>query len=127
MGKIKQQKGIFYTEMEPQDVMNEFFDKLANKQHEIWSHWMKYQFTQCEPDDEGNLIIPKELVERWKRQMLTNYANLTHAERESDRGIVRKYLVDLVVDFMLIRDQSLGQNQDYIYGGGNAGDGNVGI
>lgn len=117
MGKIKQQKGLHYTEMEPQDITNAMFEDIANKQHEIWSHWMKYQFTKCEPDNEGNLVIPREWVARWKRQMLANYAELSDSEKESDRNVVRNFLVDLVVGHMVARDQVFDRNQDYIYEG----------
>lgn len=63
-------------------------ERLASIQHEIWAHWMKYQFSQCYSDEvkhPGCLIIPTDKVERWKRQMNTPYAELTHKEQESDR------------------------------------------
>lgn len=81
-------------------------EKLADKQHEIWSHWMKYQFSKCKPqviksfnsktkqEEEiktGNLVIPNELVNRWFSQMHTPYSELTEKEKESDREQVRKF------------------------------------
>ena len=118
MGSIKQQ-GVHYTELEPQDLTNSMFEDLADKQHDIWSYWMKYQFTKCELDDKGNLVIPRELVERWKRQMLTDYAELSDSEKESDRGVVRNFIVDIVVSHIVARDELLEyQNRDYILGDG---------
>lgn len=35
--------------------------------------------------------MPKEKVERWTRQMNTNYEDLTEKEKESDRNQVRKF------------------------------------
>lgn len=89
--------------------MENLKEKLADKQHDIWSHWMRYQFSQCEEQEEiifneeqgfytktgkktGNLIIPKEKAERWKRQMETRYFNLTEKEKQSDREQVDKFI-----------------------------------
>ena len=82
-------------------------EELADKQHEIWSHWMKYLFSKCKPQviksfnnktkqyeeiKTGNLIIPNELVNRWFSQMHTPYSELTQKEKESDREQVRKFI-----------------------------------
>lgn len=67
--------------------MSDLREQLADVQHEIWAHWMKYMFTQCEPIGgmgEG-LFIPEEKVLRWKRQMNTSYSDLSFKEQESDR------------------------------------------
>lgn len=89
---------------------NQKEELLADKQHEIWAHWMKYQFSKCQPHkisslntrtkeyediETGGLVIPKDLVERWKRQMETPYSKLTDKEKESDREQVRKF-IDLI-------------------------------
>lgn len=57
---------------------------LAQTQHEIWSHWMSYQFSQCTFNENGDAIIPNNKVARWKRQLNTPYECLSEAERESD-------------------------------------------
>lgn len=73
-------------EQERTDNGNSFREDLADVQHEIWAHWMRYLFTQCVPDDHpGDLCIPARLVERWKRQTETPYEKLTEQERKSDR------------------------------------------
>lgn len=74
----------------------ELRENIADIQHEIWSHWMKYQFSQCQPDTtglyRGCLIIPAEKVERWTKQMNTPYSELTEQEKESDRHQADKVL-----------------------------------
>jgi hypothetical protein len=65
-------------------------EELSDIQHEIWSHWMKYLFSKCTIKN-GDAIIPKEFVDRWKQQMNTNYSELSEKEKESDREQVRKF------------------------------------
>ncbi|MFG1892164.1 hypothetical protein ACGFIR_30395 [Micromonospora sp. NPDC049051] len=67
-------------------------EQLAAVEHERWSHWQRYLHSQCVPAGDGSLIIPAALVARWTEQMSTAYADLTEAEKESDREQVRKYL-----------------------------------
>lgn len=80
-------------------------EQAAAEQHEIWSHWMKYLFSQCKelemelPNDSvkvktGNLIIPVEKVERWRLQMNTPYSQLSEKEKQSDRDIVKQFIAD---------------------------------
>lgn len=67
-------------------------EKLADVQHEIWSHWMKWQFSCCQQNSDGSLTIPAVKVERWQRQMNTSYNDLSFAEQESDREQADKVL-----------------------------------
>lgn len=57
---------------------------LAAYAHDAWSRWMRYLFEQTVETDRG-CVIPTDLVERWKRQMDTPYADLSEGEKESDR------------------------------------------
>ncbi|MBK8773201.1 MAG: hypothetical protein IPM06_22600 [Rhizobiales bacterium] len=58
---------------------------LADVQHEIWAHWMRYMFTQGKTDFiTGDWTMPVAKADRWKRQMDTPYADLTSQERKSD-------------------------------------------
>lgn len=68
----------------------------AERQHQIWGHWMEYQFSLCEEQGDGSLVIPAEKVERWKRQLATSYDELSEAERESDRQVVREHLPEVL-------------------------------
>lgn len=58
---------------------------LASIQHKIWSHWMTYLFSRCFETENGSVIIPAELVQRWKRQASTDYDKLSEEEKEGDR------------------------------------------
>jgi hypothetical protein len=58
---------------------------IAKVQHDIWAHWMNYLFTCCVPNDDGSVTIPANKVERWQRQALTSYHDLTDKEQQSDR------------------------------------------
>lgn len=74
---------------------NTNLELVADIQHEIWSHWMRYQFSQCTKDGSGQMIIPAALVERWQRQMETSYEQLSEQEKDSDREQAQKILNSL--------------------------------
>lgn len=67
----------------------ELLDELAAVEHERWSHWQRYLHSKCVPADDGSLTIPAELVARWTAQMRMPFAELSEAEKESDREQVR--------------------------------------
>ena len=69
--------------------VSEVEEILADVQHEIWSHWMKYLFDQCTLSGEG-MVIPFDKVSRWVRQMNTPYAGLLEGEKDSDREQAEK-------------------------------------
>ena len=72
-------------------------ENIAAVQHEIWSHWMRYLFSQCQKTiDGGNMIIPSSSVNRWKRQMETDYNDLTKKEQRSDLEQADKVLSVLI-------------------------------
>ena len=64
---------------------NDMIEKLADYEHDRWSRWQKHLFSKCIINKDGTLTIPKEFVDRWTRQMNTNYANLSEEEKDSDR------------------------------------------
>ena len=62
---------------------NELREALANLFHDQWSNWMKYLFSKSvENVNDGSVLIPAELVERWKRQANTLYEELSEDETE---------------------------------------------
>lgn len=65
--------------------MEEIIEKLANYEHDRWSRWQKHLFSKCLKNEDGSMTIPKEFVDRWNRQINTNYFNLSNQEQESDR------------------------------------------
>jgi hypothetical protein len=60
-------------------------EKLAALSHRIWAKWMMYLFAQCTMNEDGTATIPKDKVERWQRQMNTDYPDLSEKEKDSDR------------------------------------------
>jgi hypothetical protein len=67
-------------------------EKLADYAHVTWSGWMKYLFDRSVECDDGTVVIPKELVDRWKRQLNTDYQDLPEEEKESDRNEAKKII-----------------------------------
>jgi hypothetical protein len=74
-------------------------DEIADLCHQQWSLWMEHLFDKTFKDldglydkENGNLIIPKRFVERWKRQMNTPYSELSEEEKESDRREAEKFI-----------------------------------
>lgn len=67
------------------------YEKLAAIEHERWSDWQRYVHSLCTRQDDGSLVIPAELVAQWERQIKTDYADLSEAEKDSDREQVDRY------------------------------------
>lgn len=70
-------------------------EALADLSHDIWAHWMEYMFGQGTFNDDGTWTMPAEKVDRWNRQVITRYADLSEQERESDRHQADKILAVL--------------------------------
>jgi len=73
----------------------ELIERLAHYEHESWSRWMRYLFAAAAPNADGSVTLPAHLVERWRRQIETAYADLTEAEKESDRQEVAHILPEI--------------------------------
>jgi hypothetical protein len=82
---------------------NELKEKLAGLCHKQWSIWMKYLFSKCEVNIgygmKKTLVIPDYFVERWLRQMNTDYKDLNEVDKDSDREEADKF-IDLVLDYL---------------------------
>ena len=74
---------------------NKLREQLAALCHEQWSGWMKYLFEKV-------AVFPREEADRWKGQMNTPYAQLSEAEKESDRKEADKFL-ELIDKFKEIK------------------------
>jgi hypothetical protein len=83
--------------VELQVTLDGLLERLAEIEHERWSHWQRYLHGKAERQSDGSLILPAELVARWETQMNTPYAALSEKMKESDRDQVRKYW-PLIVD-----------------------------
>ncbi len=60
-------------------------EQLANYAHEAWSKWMRYLGKKSILNMDGSITIPRELVNRWHRQIDTPYQHLSETEKDSDR------------------------------------------
>ncbi len=81
-------------------------DKIADLQHEIWSHWMKYLFEVSLQNEDGTVTIPADKVERWKGQMSAKYFELSDDEQKSDLEQARK-VMDLVNDVSIVEKRDI--------------------
>jgi len=78
---------LIYNSPDPyEDIL---FEKMAACVHDIWTHWMLYLLSQS-IDEANGIKIPFTLVDRWHRQMATEYEDLPDHERRSDREHARK-------------------------------------
>ena len=64
---------------------DDIIELLADFEHDRWSRWQKYLFSKCIVNVDGSLTIPKDLVDRWVRQMYTDYDHLSEQEKNSVR------------------------------------------
>lgn len=69
---------------------------VADVQHEIWAHWMRYLFSVCQQNEDGSMTIPADKVARWQRQAHTRYSDLSPQEQASDLEQADKILALLV-------------------------------
>lgn len=60
-------------------------EALAALEHERWAGWQRYVHARGVACTDGSIEIPPALVERWERQIVTPYAELTEDEKNSDR------------------------------------------
>ena len=75
-----------------ESLNKETIEELADLEHDSWARWMKYLFSVSKKNEDGSVTIPKDKVERWERQMNTDYNDLSNKEKESDRKEVRKFI-----------------------------------
>lgn len=84
---------------EVESLLEGIVDQLAAINHERWSHWQLYMHSKGDRLPDGALVLPAELVAYWEAQIATSYANLSEAEKLSDREQVRRYLPLIVAAF----------------------------
>ena len=53
----------------------ELLEILADLEHRQWAHWTRYMLDNYTPEN----------VERWRRQLQTEYKDLSEPEKDSDR------------------------------------------
>jgi len=79
-------------------------EQLAAYAHEAWAGWMRYLFKAGTTNPDGSFTIQPWAVERWTRQMNTDYAALPDAEKESDR-----HEADEILEIIAARQSSTPQ------------------
>lgn len=110
------------TSMKPiTEIIKELLEQCASVEHERWAKWQKYMHSKCfehtinslnattkqfEDIPTGNLIIPRELRNRWERQINLIYEELSEQEKESDREQVRMYL-PIFIKILKERDEAI--------------------
>lgn len=81
--------------MDPKDI-----EVLADVEHASWSKWTNYMLDRLAIDIDAHMdpvqkakfdALPS--VARWRRQVATSYADLSEAEKESDRSVVREKMI----------------------------------
>lgn len=72
----------------------ELIEQLADKEHASWARWMDYLFSKCVNStlNPGDLVIPAHLVEHWRKEVATTYADLPERIKQSDRDEVAHIL-----------------------------------
>jgi hypothetical protein len=80
-----------------EQITDEGFELIAEAQHEIWSSWMRHLLSVSEQNPDGTVTIPADKVQRWQRQIGTNYADLTEQEKDGDREQAEK-VVSICLD-----------------------------
>ena len=82
-----------------EEIEGLMLEALADLEHDRWGHWQSYLHSQCIKNKDGSLTIPKELVDRWERQISTKYSELSEKEKDNDRKearntieIINKYI-----------------------------------
>ena len=66
-------------------------EQWASEQHAIWSHWMQDLFSVCDKNEDGSVTIPVDKVAQWRRQMNTDYADLSWIEQQLHKENVRTF------------------------------------
>lgn len=64
----------------------------AKAAHDIWSAWMRWQFQCGQMNADGSFTIPKEKVDRWQRQMTTEFEALPAEEQKSDYQVADEFM-----------------------------------
>lgn len=74
-------------------TLDKLKEELAAIEHERWSDWQRYCHSKmtnlsCSP---LYMSLPMKDYDHWRRQIATPYAELTEAEKQSDRNQVDRY------------------------------------
>jgi hypothetical protein len=80
-----------------EEARREKMEVIASIEHQRWSDWQSWLHKILRE----NLPSPEleKVLERWDRQIATEYSDLTESEKQSDRDQVERYLpvVDAII------------------------------
>lgn len=97
------------------ETMKEFVEKGADIEHDRWARWQKYLHSLCTPHiinslntetrqyeeiKTGGLVISKERVIHWEKEIATPYSKLAEELKEYDRKETRNYLPLILTHFI---------------------------
>ena len=72
--------------------LKETKEELTKFAHKQWSGWMEYLFSKGKFNADGTWTMPAWAVDRWSRQMQTQYDDLPLNEKESDKEEAERML-----------------------------------
>ena len=70
--------------------MDKVKEGLSSLMHDIWAVWMKSVLDRGTDVGAGVVMLEKELVEKWRRQIRTPYKKLKKFEKDKDRTVADK-------------------------------------
>lgn len=68
------------------------FRLKAKAAHDIWAAWMRWQFKCGKMNQDGSFTIPRDKVDRWQRQMNTEFEDLSAEEKKSDYQVADEFM-----------------------------------
>ena len=89
--------------------------KLADLCHQQWSGWMFWLFKYGTYNEDGTFTVDADHVERWRRQMVTPFVDLSEDERDSDLHEASKFqtlLYQHIADLKVNLDKQLEKAHD---------------
>ncbi len=76
-------------------------ERLADLEHDRWSKWQKYMhghvYDSSQSINPHLKVIPTELYNRWEKQIVTPYSELSEKEKDSDR-IEAQNTIDTIIN-----------------------------
>ncbi len=72
--------------------VDQMIEILAALEHNGWSIWQRHVHSSGVINENGFLVLPPDLIEKWEKQITTSYRDLSEEDKEKDRAEVRRVL-----------------------------------
>ena len=72
-----------------EDKKKELLEKLADIEHKRWADWQSWCHTVLREHCPSEKL--EKVLERWDKQIATNYNDLSEEDKEKDREQVMRY------------------------------------